>query len=121
MRLGIRLLKESGIIAEKDGSKVEVMHVEKALRLPLSSSKIRGLSRLEIEILKFICERKEVTSGELYKYIDRGVSTIWRKVKKLEKMKLIAVEKVHRRGRTSRITCTSGYDLNELVACMREA
>lgn len=119
LRLGIRLLKESGMIAEKDGSKVAVGHVEKALRLPLSSSKIRSLSRLEIEIMKFICERKEATSGELYKHIDKSLATVWRKVKKLEKMKLIEVEEVYGRGRTRRIRCASKIDLEELMRCMR--
>ena len=109
LRLGIRLLKESGVIADKKGSLLEVSHVEKALSLPMSSSKIRSLNRLEIEMLKYICDREEATSGELYKRFDRGVSTIWRKVKKLEKMKLIHVEMVKGRGRTRRITCRELY------------
>lgn len=115
LRYGISLLRESGIIAEKEGSKVSIEHVEKALRLPMTPSKIRSLSRLEIEIMKFICDRKEATSGELYKHLDKSVATIWRRVKKLEKMKLIEVEKVRGRGRTSRIRCASNFNLEELT------
>jgi len=69
--------------------------------------------------LKFVCEREEVTSGELYKHLDKSVATIWRKVKKLEKMKLIEVEEVHGRGKTRRIRCASKLDLEELMRCMR--
>jgi len=122
LRYGIRLFRESGMLAEKDGSKVEVGHVEKAIAsTPAVTSRLKGLSRAELELLKYVCERGEVTSGEVYRHFKGGITTHWRRFKKLKKLGLLEVQGFYKRGRSSRIRCACKLDLEELMACMREA
>ncbi len=119
LRLGIRLLKESGVIAEMDGCKITEEHVEKALvSMPASTLKVRSLSREELEILEFVCERGQTTTGDILRRFEKHGVTIWRKIKKLSKLGLVKTEVVHRAGRTTKITCNVSKE--ELMRCMQK-
>lgn len=108
LRLGIRLLKESGTIAEREGCKITEQHMEKALSLmPASASEVKSLSREELEILRFISERGEVTAGEIYRHFEKSTTALWKKIKKFERMGLIKAERFYKRGRSSRIACSA--------------
>ncbi|MFH1774713.1 MAG: hypothetical protein ABH874_07135, partial [Methanobacteriota archaeon] len=110
LRLGIRLLKESGVIAERESSKILEKHIEKALAsMPTSPSKVKSLSREELEILRFISERVkekgEVSAGEIYKRFEKSTTALWKKIKKFDRMGLIKREIIYKGGKSSRITC----------------
>lgn len=126
LRVGIDLLLKSGLNAEKRASKkITVEDVEKACEKSMHDfllSKIRGLSKDELELLKMICSGEE-RAGELQRRFEEVTGARYTKfhelLKSLESKGLIKLEMSGKgyRGR-SRIPRVC-YDAEELLEKIR--
>ena len=122
IRLGLFLLKEAGLIAESESSKtVNLKHAEKAIS-KLADFKIRNNSELteeENKILDLIKDNSGRSATEIYdaynKVGDKTYRTFYRKLKDLEKAKLISIEEVEKEHGGKRSIINYGYTkrLNE--------
>lgn len=102
MRMGLRLLRESGMLAELEGSKrITPEHVEQAIDKlrEVTVKKKEDLDEIAQEVLNVVKNNSGKRIGELYdEYKNKGgeatYKTFQRKIEKLEKGKFINTDKV---------------------------
>jgi cell division control protein 6 len=103
LRFGIELLRESGEVAEEEGSsRVEGGHVRIA-SARLHRDGTGGLPRGCEAIFQLLDEREGKCMGEVYRMVREEVgsySTFKRRVRELERLGRIRAEEVYGRGRT---------------------
>lgn len=109
LRLGLYLLKMSGIEAERKAKRrIEVEDVERAYEggksLFLDKS-LSALNRMERNVLKAIYVKDSITSGELYESFKNRISyrIFYEILNKLERIRLIDLKMEHSKGKTQRI------------------
>jgi cell division control protein 6 len=109
MRIGLFLLRESGMIAEESGSrKILPQHVEVAFH-KISQFSIKNVDDLDDDsksVLKLVKDNSGMKIGELYKIYEKSAGkssykTFQRKIAKLDEGKYISLERTHSGGNTT--------------------
>jgi cell division control protein 6 len=128
LRVGIDLLKRSGILAERDAlRRIELKHVEEAFeggsQMIALRNTMRGLDDLERRLLAFMASSGEEASGTLYEKFREetciGIKKYNEIVKKLEHLKLVdGVYVEGERGRGRRIVLR--YNPRDVLAQLKQ-
>jgi cell division control protein 6 len=104
LRFGIELLKESGEAADDEGSgEIREEHVEKSLERLQAGRRGNILPRGGDAILKALNAEGPMISGELYGLVREEVgsySTFHRRVREMERLRMLKAEETSKRGRT---------------------
>jgi cell division control protein 6 len=109
IRIGLFLLRESGMIAEERGSKtIKAEHVERAIQ-KINQFTIKNTEELDEEsksILRIVKENSGQKIGDLFKTYEKtggkcSYKTFQRKIAKLDEGKFISLERTYAGGNTT--------------------